>query len=40
MTTVIRTEGFEELDVETKAILIDKGNNFLSSEISNSGYLG
>ncbi|XP_018059819.1 PREDICTED: RCC1 and BTB domain-containing protein 1-like [Atta colombica] len=40
MTTVIRTEGFEELDVETKAMLIDKGNNFLSSEISNSGYLG
>ncbi|XP_011054534.1 PREDICTED: RCC1 and BTB domain-containing protein 2-like [Acromyrmex echinatior] len=39
MTTVIRTEGFKELDVETKAMLIDKGYTFLSSEISSSGYL-
>ncbi|KAG5336849.1 RCBT1 protein, partial [Acromyrmex heyeri] len=39
MTTVNRTEGFEELDAETKAMLIDKGNTFLSSEIISSGYL-
>ncbi|KAG5331631.1 RCBT1 protein, partial [Acromyrmex charruanus] len=39
MTTVNRTEGFEELDVETKTMLIDKGNTFLSSEIISSGYL-
>ncbi|KAG5330330.1 RCBT1 protein, partial [Acromyrmex charruanus] len=39
MTAVIRTDGFEELDVETKAMLIDKGNTFFSSEISSSGYL-
>ena len=37
--TVIQTDGFEELDVETKAMLRDKGNTFLSSEISSSGYL-
>ena len=39
MTTVNWTEGFETLDVETKAMLIDKGSTFLSSEISSSGYL-
>ncbi|KAG5342829.1 RCBT1 protein, partial [Acromyrmex charruanus] len=39
MAAVIRTDGFEELDVETKAMLIDKGNTFFSSEISSSGYL-
>ncbi|XP_011051904.1 PREDICTED: uncharacterized protein LOC105144615 [Acromyrmex echinatior] len=39
MMTVIQTDGFEELDVETKAMLRDKGNTFLSSEISSSGYL-
>ncbi|KAG5309561.1 RCBT1 protein, partial [Acromyrmex insinuator] len=39
MTTVIWSEGFEELDVKTKTMLINKGYTFLSSEISNSGYL-
>lgn len=39
MTNVIRTESFEELDVETKSMLIDKGKNFFLSEIGNSGYL-
>ncbi|EGI67028.1 RCC1 and BTB domain-containing protein 1 [Acromyrmex echinatior] len=39
MAAVIRTDGFEELDVETKAMLTDKGYTFLSSEISRSGYL-
>ena len=39
MATVIQTDCFEELDVETKTMLIDKGNTFLSSEINNSGYL-
>ncbi|KYQ47068.1 RCC1 and BTB domain-containing protein 1 [Trachymyrmex zeteki] len=39
MTNVIRTESFEELDVETKSMLIDKGKNFFLSEIGSSGYL-
>ena len=39
MAAVIRTDGFEELDVETKAMLTDKGYTFLSSESSRSGYL-
>ncbi|KAG5324269.1 RCBT1 protein, partial [Acromyrmex heyeri] len=39
MAAVIRTDGFEELDVETKAMLIYKGNTFFSSGISSSGYL-
>ncbi|KAG5347679.1 RCBT1 protein, partial [Acromyrmex charruanus] len=39
MTTVIQTDGFEELDVKTKAMLIDIGYTFLSSEINSSGYL-
>ena len=38
MTTVIQTKGFEELNVETKAMLIDQGNNFFSSKISSSDY--
>ncbi|XP_011064165.1 PREDICTED: RCC1 and BTB domain-containing protein 1 [Acromyrmex echinatior] len=33
MTTVNWTEGFETLDVETKAMLIDKGRTFFSSKI-------
>ncbi|KAG5334861.1 RCBT1 protein, partial [Acromyrmex charruanus] len=39
MTTVIQTDCFEGLDVETKTMLIDKGHTFFSSEIDNSGYL-
>ncbi|KAG5341920.1 RCBT1 protein, partial [Acromyrmex heyeri] len=39
MTTVNCTEGFETLDVETKAVLINKGFLFVLSEISSSGYL-
>ncbi|KAG5309939.1 RCBT2 protein, partial [Acromyrmex insinuator] len=39
MATVIQTEGFEDLDVKTKAMLMNKGYTFLSSEINSSGYL-
>ena len=39
MATVIQTECFEDLDVKTKAMLMNKGYTFLSSEINSSGYL-
>lgn len=39
MTNVTQSESFEELDIETKSMLIDKRKNFFLSKISNSGYL-